>query len=82
MKQKTTLYLEEEDIKELKRIALENKGQTMTSLIQSAIRQYISKQYNTPKKFRGLRKIKGSLKENYFGDAVELQRQLRKEWDR
>ena len=80
MKRKTTLYLEEEDIQELKRISLEEPGQNMTSLIQTVIRQFINSRKEKPK-FEEWQRCKNSVKENYFGDPVDFQRNLRKEWE-
>jgi len=42
MKRKTTLYLEEEDIRELKKIALENPAENLASLITKSVRNFIN----------------------------------------
>ena len=42
MKRKTTLYLEEEDIRELKKIALENPAENLTSLITKSVQNFIN----------------------------------------
>ncbi len=81
MKRKTSLYLEKEDLQELKRISLKEPDQKMTSLIQRAIRQFIDNRKERTKSFEALRKCKSSVKENYFGDGVSLQRKLREEWE-
>ncbi len=80
MRRKTTLYLEEDDIRELKRIALEEPNQNMTTLIKQAIRQFINIHRNKKRSFEELMKYKGSAKENYFGDGVDFQRSVREEW--
>lgn len=80
MKRKTTLYLEEEDVLELKKIALEEPHQNMTSLISKAIHKFIDARKETKFSFNGLLKCKNSVKKNYFGDSVNLQRNLRNEW--
>ena len=81
MKRKTTLYLEDQDIRELKKIALEGTNQNMTSLITEAVHQFLDTWRQKPRSFDALFKCKGSVKKNYFGDAVNLQRSLRKKWE-
>lgn len=81
MKRKTTLYMEEEDIRELKKLALEEPNQNMTSLITQAVRHFINDKKEKQNSFAGLKKCKNSVKKNYFGEGVKLQRKLRKEWD-
>ena len=80
MKRKTTLYLEEEDIIELKRISLTEPNQNMTSLIKKAIRQFIENRKAESPTFHELKRCKNSVKKNYFGDSVDIQRKLRDEW--
>lgn len=56
MKRKTTLYLEEEDIKELKKIALENPAENMTSLITKSVRNFINEKSIKKRNFTLLNK--------------------------
>ncbi len=81
MKRKTTLYLEEEDIRELKKIALENQAENMTSLITKSVRNFINEKNIKKRNFTLFNKCKNSVKRNYFGNAVNLQKKLRSEWD-
>ncbi|MFH0925048.1 MAG: hypothetical protein V1872_05360 [bacterium] len=81
MKRKTTLYLEEDDIGELKKTALKTPNQNMTSLVEKAIRQFIENLAERSNSFENLQKCKGTVKENYFGNAVDLQRYLREKWN-
>ncbi len=80
---KTTLYLPEEDIFELKAYAIRSSQRSLTYHIQIAIKKYLQevKRGKSQKKFQTLLRYKGAFKKNTFGDSVKYQRKLRQEWD-
>ena len=54
----------------------------MTSLVTKAIRNFINvKKKNNKKQYVILKRCKNTVKKNYFGEGVKLQRKLRDEWD-
>lgn len=78
---KTTLYIPEDDIKALKRLALETPKKGLTHHIRQAILEYLERRRSRGKKFATLRKYMGTIPRSRFGDGVEYQRQLRDEWE-
>lgn len=79
---KTTLYLPDHLMLELKRLVAESKRETLTSCITQAVQEFLFKRKKKPvKKSSVLLKYAGSSKMSQFGDAVEYQRKLRSEWE-
>jgi hypothetical protein len=78
---KTTLYLENDNLRSLKKMALQFPKTNLTYHINMAIQRYISEMEEKVYARSRWAKIGKSVKRNYFGDAVTLQRNLRKEWD-
>lgn len=82
---KTTLYIPDDLITRLKRVALESSNHKLTFHVVQAIRDYVEKIGKKPKKrFATMLKYKGISRnrKSDFGDPVEYQRKLRSEWDR
>lgn len=81
---KTTLYIPDDLVTRLRRVALESSNRKLTFHVVQAIRDYIEKFGKKPKKpFATLLKYKGVSKgRSAFGDSVEYQRKLRAEWER
>lgn len=79
---KTTLYLPDQLIENLRALSLQSPRKSLTYHIQEAVREYL-KNRKVKKRFATLLKYKGVSKgRSAFGDSVEYQRKLRAEWER
>jgi hypothetical protein len=80
---KTTLYIEDELVRDLKRKAMLETGSSMTAIINEAIREYLSGETTKDKnRFPNLKKARGGSRAlKKAGDPVEYQRKIRAEWD-
>ncbi|MFA6451545.1 MAG: ribbon-helix-helix protein, CopG family [bacterium] len=78
---KTTLYLEDDIVKKIKELAIEEAGSSMTKIINDTLRQGLGIEKSKTKRFYYMKKAHGSAK--CFGktDPVAFQRKLRSEWD-
>lgn len=78
--QKTTIYLEEPMLRELKMLAAKTPKANMVSLIRRALREFLAKS-GVRNRHAYLKKIlKQKPRKTSFGDPVAYQRALRKEW--
>jgi Holliday junction resolvasome RuvABC ATP-dependent DNA helicase subunit len=87
--QKTTIYLEEKDLKALKLLAAQKSHTKVADLIRQSVHALLkTKEKKEPfeflknylsKKSRGRKKASQSKKQG-FKDAVKFQRKLRDEW--
>lgn len=80
MEHKTTLYLNEKILREVKKITIYNKGESITSLVNKALEEYLK----TNKKKKGITnflKAKNSISKKVFGDALLFQKKIREEWE-
>lgn len=79
---KTTLYLPEIDVRELKSLSLGTVKKGLTYHIQQAVKMYlIFLKRNKKSKLSVFLRGKGVGKKSQFGDGVVYQRRLREEWD-
>jgi hypothetical protein len=78
---KTTLYIPEEDIKALKKLALDTPKKSLTHHIRTAVREYLDHR-RSHRAFETLLSARGISDGSHFGDPVEYQRKLREEWER
>ena len=77
---KTTIYLEEKELRELKILAARIPHGNAARLIRQAVRDLLKKGPDKSE-FRFLRKtLRQKPSPTSFGDAVDYQRSLRKEW--
>ncbi len=78
---KTTVYLEEKELQDLKALAHKFRGMSAATLIREAVRDLLRKKRSAPS-FRLLRKhLSKKPGRSSFGDAVRYQRDLRKDWN-
>lgn len=78
---KTTVYLEEREIRALKDLAGKLRGMSAATLIREAVRDLLRKKRSAPS-FRLLRKhLSKRPKASSFGDPVRYQQTLRKDWN-
>jgi len=78
---KTTLYIGDDLIRKLKEETI-RENQSMTDIINRALRKYLEDRRKTPKKFENLKKALGkSAVLRKISDPVEYQRKLRSEWE-
>jgi hypothetical protein len=78
---KTTLYLDEKEMKELKILAAQLSKGSASNLIRRAVRDFLNKTKEHPS-FSFLRKhLQKRPRATSFGDGVTFQRSIRKEWD-
>jgi ribbon-helix-helix CopG family protein len=78
---KTTLYLDEKEMNELKILAAKLSQGSASNLIRRAVRDFLNKTREQPS-FSFLKKhLQKKARPTSFGDGVFYQRSLRKEWD-
>jgi len=78
---KTTVYLDESELRSLKSMAAKQPGKSVAQLIREGVR-YIVKNKPKKDKFSYLRKLLHEKpRKSSFGDPVAYQRKLRDEWD-
>lgn len=79
---KTTLYLPEMAVHELKSLSLGSSKKGLTYHIQQAVKMYLAfLKKNKKSKLSVFLKGKGVGKKSQFGDGVVFQRRLRDEWN-
>lgn len=77
---KTTIYLDEKDLRALKMLAAQSPQINVVTLIRQALRDFLNKMTQRPH-FSYLKKLlKKKPSSTSFGDGVSYQRSLRKEW--
>lgn len=83
MDHKTTLYLPQEDVLALKALALKSPEKSLTYHVRQAIHSYLKsfQKKEQSKRYQTLLKYQGSTPKAVFGDSIEYQRNLRKEWE-
>mgnify|MGYP001604577033 CR=1 FL=1 len=78
--QKTTIYLDERELRGLKTLAARVPGGTMTRLIRKAIRDLLGRGLEIPRYSFLKKTLRKKPTLTSFGEAVRYQRALRKEW--
>lgn len=78
---KTTLYLDEKEMNELKILAAKLSKGSASNLIRRAVRDFLKKTKEQPS-FSFLKKqLHKKARTTSFGDGVSYQRSLRREWN-
>ncbi|MBI2336466.1 MAG: hypothetical protein HYU97_06855 [Deltaproteobacteria bacterium] len=78
--QKTTIYLDERELKQLKILAAEHIEGSVAKLIRKAVRRFVS-DISHQRELKFLKKILQSPpRKTSFRDGVRYQRSLRREW--
>lgn len=78
--QKTTIYLDERELRGLKTLAAKVPGGTMTRLIRKAIRDLLGKGGEVSRYSFLKKTLRQKPSRTSFGEAVRYQQALRKEW--
>ncbi|MCC6271982.1 MAG: ribbon-helix-helix protein, CopG family [Deltaproteobacteria bacterium] len=79
--QKTTIYLDDKELKELKVLAAKLTRGSAADLIRQAVREFIHTKKSRPACFAFLKKhLRKKRSPTSFHDPVSYQRSLRKEW--
>ncbi|MBI4125138.1 MAG: hypothetical protein HY466_04330 [Deltaproteobacteria bacterium] len=77
---KTTIYLDERMLRELKMLTAKTPKANMVSLIRQALREFLAKSGEQNRHAYLKRMLKQKPRKTSFGDPVSYQRALRKEW--
>jgi len=78
---KTTLYIDEKELRELKLLAAKLSQGSASDLIRQAVRDFIKKNKEKPSHPFLKKHLNKKAHSTTFGDGVAYQRSLRKEWD-
>lgn len=80
---KTTIYLDDSSLRDLKRLAAHSDKTNVADLIRSAIFDFLRKTKAQKKSLSHLSKLlRQKPRKNAFGDGVEFQRNLRDDWNK
>lgn len=78
---KTTVYLDERELRALKDLAGKLRGMSAATLIREAVRDLLKKKRTAPS-FRLLKKyLSKKPGASSFGEPIRYQRALRKDWN-
>lgn len=77
---KTTIYLDEKMLQELKMLAAKTPKANLVGLIRQALREFLAKSALRNRHGHLKKILKQKPRKTGFGDPVAYQRALRKEW--
>lgn len=79
---KTTIYLEDSMLRQLKVSAAAGRKTNVADLIRQAVGDFLNKRRKPKKAFQNLQQLlKAKPRKTTFGDAVAFQKSMRSEWD-